>query len=137
MRIEVSQLPPSECSPNWRGHWAQRYRAARDYQQDVFYCCVDARNKLERVPWRPGFPPFEKAQLTLTFIFSYFQERDEDNLRARFKPGQDALVQAELIKGDSPEHLVMGGINIIIDRDRAPLTIIELKEEVSDDSASN
>jgi len=129
MRIEISQLPPVECSPNWRGHWAQRYKASRTYQAAVFYECVNTRNKLERVTWRPGFPPFEKARLTLTFVFPYYQERDEDNLRARFKPGQDALVQAELIKGDSPEHLVMGAINIIINRRRSPCTIIELEEE--------
>ncbi|MBA7651595.1 hypothetical protein ES703_59414 [subsurface metagenome] len=131
MRIEVSQPPPVEYSLNWRGHWAERYKAGQVYQQAVFYECVDARNRLERLPWRPGFPPFTKARLTLTFVFPYYQERDEDNLRARFKPGQDALVQAELIKGDSPEHLVLGDINIVIDRDRAPLTIIELKEEAN------
>ena len=128
MRIEVPFLPPTECSPNWKGPWIERYEAARTYQQAVYYCCVDARNKLERVPGRPGFPPFEKARLTLTFIFPYFRLRDEDNLRARFKPGQDALVQAELIKGDSPEHLVLGDINIRIDRPRSPCTIIELEE---------
>lgn len=94
----------------------------------MFYACIDARNKLERVSWRPGFPPFEKARLTLTFVFPYFRERDEDNLRAMFKPGQDALVQAELIKGDTPEYLVLGPLNIVIDRRRAPCTIIELEE---------
>jgi len=128
MRVEVPFLPPAECSPNWRGHWSRRHKAAKLYQQAVFYESVDARNKLERLPWRPWFPPFEKARLTLTFSFTYFRERDEDNLRAMFKPGQDALVQAELIKGDSPEHLVLGAINIIIDQRRSPCTIIELEE---------
>ncbi len=128
MRIEVSQLPPEECSPNWRGHWSQRYKAAKAYQEAVFYECVDVRNTLERLPWRPGFPPFTKARLTLTFIFPQFRERDEDNLRAMFKPGQDALVQAQLIPDDTPEHLVMGSINILIDRRRSPGTIIELEE---------
>lgn len=128
MRIEVSRLPPPECSPNWRGSWPQRYKAARAYQADVFYECVDRRNKLERLKWRPGFPPFTKARLTLTLVFPQFRQRDEDNLRAMFKPGQDALVQAELIANDTPEHLVMGPINIIVDRQRAPKTIIDLEE---------
>lgn len=128
MRIEVPFLPPAECSPNWRGHWTQRHEAAKVYQEAVYYACVDARNSLERVPGAPRFRPFEKARLTLTFVFPYFRERDEDNLRAMFKPGQDALVQAELIKGDSPEHLVLGDINIRIDRPRSPCTIIELEE---------
>lgn len=128
IRIEVNQLPPIQCSPNWRGHWAERYRAARVYQEAVFYEAVDVRNRLERLPWRPGFPPFTKARLTLTFIFPEFQERDEDNLRARFKPGQDALVQAQLIPDDTPEHLVMGSLNIIISKEEAPKTIIDLEE---------
>lgn len=90
------------------------------------------RNRLSRLPWRPGFPPFERALLTLTFIFNSPHERDEDNLRAMFKPGQDALVHAGLIENDTPTYLALGEINIIIDRQRAPLTIIEL-EEVSHD----
>jgi len=128
MRIEVSQLPPVECSPNWRGHWSQRYKAARVYQEAVFYECVNVRNRLERLPWCPGFPPFTKARLTLTFIFPRFRERDEDNLRAMFKPGQDALVHAQLIPDDTPEHLVMGSLNVVIDRQQAPKTIIDLEE---------
>lgn len=128
MRIEVSQLPPAECSPNWRGHWAQRHQASRIYQNAVFYECVDARNKLERVHWQPGFPPFQKPRLDLTFVFPKYRRRDEDNLRARFKPGLDAIVQAGLIEGDSMENLVMGTIKVEVDRDRAPLTIIKLEE---------
>jgi len=134
MRIEISQLPPVSSSPNWRGHWTGKYKEARTYQAAVFYECVNIRNKLEQLPWCPGFPPFDKARLTLTFIFYSSNERDEDNLRARFKSGQDALVQAGLIDDDTPAHLVLGEINIIIDRQRAPLTIIEL-EEVKDERA--
>ena len=63
-------------------------------------------------------------------LLKKLRERDEDNLRARFKPGQDALVQAGLIEGDTVEHLVMGKINVEVDRSRAPLTIIELEEVI-------
>lgn len=128
MRIEVHQLPPIQCSPNWRGYWAARYQSARIYQQAVFYECINARNKLEKLPWQPGFPPFQKPQLDLTFIFPSYRKRDEDNLRARFKPGQDAIVQAGLIEGDSVEDLVMGKVSIEVDKARAPLTIIDLRE---------
>jgi len=127
MRIEVSQLPPAECSPNWRGSWAQRYQAAEVYQQAVYYESVNVRNILERLPQHPSFP-FTKARLTLTLVFPTFRKRDQDNLRARFKPGQDALVQAQLILDDTPEYLVMGGINIAIDQEQAPKTIIDLDE---------
>lgn len=128
MRIEVSQLPPLEYSPNWRGHWAQRYNAGKVYQAAVFYQCVDAKIKLQKVHWRPGFPPFKKPWLGLTFVFPNSRKRDEDNLRARFKPGLDAIVQAGLIEGDSMDELVMGKIEVEVDGNRAPLTIIELEE---------
>lgn len=128
MRIEVSQLPPISASPNWRGNWAERYKAGKVYQEAVFYSCVDARNRLESVPRRPGFTPFRKARLDLSFVFPNHRTRDEDNLRARFKPGQDAIVDAGLIIDDDPEHLTMGKVNILVDPDRAPLTVIEIEE---------
>lgn len=128
IRIEVSQLPPASSSPNSRAYWANRFKDARIYQNAVFYECIDARNKLERLPWCPGFPPFKKPRLDLTFIFPNYRKRDEDSLRARFKPGQDALVQAGLFEDDSMEDVVMGEIKVEVDRNRAPLTIIELVE---------
>lgn len=128
MRIEVPLLPGEELSPNARVHWSGRSRASRIYGQAVFYCCVDVRNRLERRRWQPGFPPFRRPRLDLTFVFREYRERDEDNLRAQFKPGQDAIVRAGLIEGDSPKHIVMGQVTIEVDKERAPLTIIELAE---------
>lgn len=125
MRIEVQQLPPAECSPNWRGHWAERYKAGQVYQEAVFYESVAIRNKLMLLgEWHP----FKKARLALTFVFPNYRKRDEDNLRARFKPGQDALVQAGLLEGDTIDNLVLGVINIVVSPTAAPLTIIELEE---------
>jgi len=128
MRIQVSQLPPVEWSQNWRGNWAERYKAGTIYQEAVFYSCVDARNRLERLPCCPGFTPFEKPRLDLTFVFPNHRTRDENNIRARFKPGLDSIVQAGLIEGDSIELLELGKITVEVDRHRAPLTIIELGE---------
>lgn len=130
MRIEVSQLPPVECSLNWRGHWAKRYRAAKEYQEVVYYEAVNARNLFERSREAPLFSPFpfQKARLKLTFVFRLWQDRDENNLRTRFKPGQDALVQAELIIADSMGHLILDPIEVVIDRRQSPKTIIELEE---------
>lgn len=128
MRVEISQLPPVEWSQNSRANWAERYKAGRIYQEAVFYSCVDARNRLQSVPGCQGFPPFKKPRLDLTFVFPNHRTRDENNLRARFKPGLDAIVQAGLIEGDSIELLELGKITVEVDRDRAPLTIIELGE---------
>lgn len=126
MRIEVSQLPPREYSPNWRGFWAQRYTGGIVYGKAVYCECVDARN-------RESWHPFKRARLNLTFVFRRRRRWDEDNLRARFKPGQDALVQAGLLEGDTMEHLELGTIQCVVDKARAPLTIIELEEVTGND----
>lgn len=125
MRIEVTQLPPVEYSLNWRGNWAERYKAGRVYGLALFYSCVDARNRalMEGVSF-----PFIKARLDLTFVFPEQRLRDEDNLRARFKPGQDAIVDAGLLLDDDVEHLEIGKVDILVDPDRAPLTVIEIEE---------
>ena len=127
MRIEVSQLPPVEYSPNWRGFWAQRYQAGIVYGDAVYHECVQARNR--EINRSDNWHPFKRARLNLTFVFPVRRRWDEDNLRARFKPGQDALVHAGLVEGDTMENLVMGKIEVEVDRSRAPLTIIELEEK--------
>lgn len=127
MKVEIEALPPAEYSLNWRGHPIERYRAGKVYRHLVFYRCIDVRNLAMRQPG--GWVPFQVAILDLTFIFRDHRERDEDNLRARFKPGQDSLVQAGLIQTDTQKHLILGKIEIVVDPARAPLTIIELKEQ--------
>ena len=125
MRIEVTQLPPVSSSPNWRGHWGEKYKDSRVYHAAVFYCCVDARNRgyLEGMSF-----PFIKARLNLTFVFPQYRRRDEDNLRSCFKPGLDAIVDAGLLLDDDAEHLEIGKVDILVDPGRAPLTIIALDE---------
>ena len=125
MRIEVTQLPPVSSSPNWRGHWGEKYTSAKVYHNAVFYCCVGARNKASL---RGMEFPFIKARLNLTFIFLEQRRRDRDNLIARFKPGLDAIVDAGLLLDDDAEHLEIGKVDILVDPERAPLTIIELEE---------
>jgi len=123
MRIEVSQVPPVEYSPNWRGHWVQRHQAGRTYGLAVFYCCVDYKNCLG-----DAFTPIQVARLDLTVVYPVTRVRDRDNLIAMFKPGLDAVVSAGLITGDDSKHLHWGEVNVETDKDRAPLTIIELEE---------
>ena len=124
VRIEVPFLPPVEYSPNWRGHWAAKNKAGKVYHDAVFYCCVDARNR----GYREGLSfPFVKAKLNLTVVFAELRLRDQDNLLARFKPGLDAVVDSALILDDDVEHLEIGKVEVVVDPERAPLTIIELE----------
>ena len=125
MRIEVTQLPPIEYSPNWRGHWTDKNKAGKVYHDAVFYCCVDARNR----GFREGMSfPLTKAVLNLTFVFPEQRRRDRDNSLASFKPGLDGIVDSGLILDDDAEHLEIGTVDILVDPERAPLTIIELDE---------
>lgn len=126
MRIEIDQLPPPECSPNWRGHWTERHRAAKVYSTAVFYQAIDLRNHLMALD---QYKRIELAKINLTFIFKEYRIRDRDNLVAQFKPGLDGLVRAGIIAGDDAEHLRFGSINIKHNRDLAPKTIIELIDE--------
>lgn len=125
MRVEVHQLPPVEWSPNWRGHWRERYQAGRVYQLAVFYSCVDRRNR----GYAEGISfPFTKARLDLTFIFPEQRRRDRDNLIASFKPGLDGIVASALLLDDDAEHLEIGKVEILVDPERAPLTMIDLEQ---------
>ena len=124
VRIEVPFLPPVEYSPNWRGHWAAKNKAGKVYHAAVFYCCVDARNR----GYLKGMAfPFVKAKLNLAVVFPELRLRDQDNLLARFKPGLDAVVDSGLVLDDDMEHLEIGQVGVVVDSERAPLTIIELE----------
>jgi len=128
IRIEVPQLPPTPLSPNWRGHWGKKYRAAsgpRGYRNSVFYCCIDIKNSVD--PRGKNFP-FVKAELEITLIFSSIRRRDMDNALASFKPGVDAMVGAGLIVDDNAAHLKVSNVVLVVDPTRSPMTIIELRE---------
>ena len=125
MSIEIPYLPPIEYSLNWRGAWPQRYQGGRVYGLAVFYSCVDYRNGLG-----DAFIPIQVARLDLTVVYAVARVRDRDNIISMFKPGLDAVVRAGLILGDDSEHLHWGNVTIEVDRARAPLTVIELNEEV-------
>lgn len=128
IRIEVTQLPPTSSSPNWRGHWSKRYQESRIYHDAVYYSCVEVRNRAligERLPL--ALLPFTRAKVNLTFFFTQSRRRDRDNLIARFKPGIDAIVDSGLVLDDDAEHLEIGQVDIVVDADQAPLTVIDIE----------
>ncbi len=114
--ITVHQLPPAECSPNSRCHWAVRKRAGDNFADEVYY---EAK--------RTARVRFERAIIALELIVKSVRRRDLDNWWARFKPGMDALVRAGIIPDDDIEHVQHGEITVTVDRARAPMTIITIK----------
>jgi len=124
--LKINMLPPAEYSGNARVHWAAKYKAGSLYGQAVFYMAIDKRNRA--LVAQEALPVFGQARLELTFVFSEGRVRDADNLIARFKPGLDALVRAEVLTGDDVGRLIIGPVTVMVDKERAPLTIVRLRE---------
>lgn len=76
--------PPAECSPNARGHWSKKSRAAKRYRSECFVLTKNAR--LPR--------PEGQVILSLEFLPPDRRRRDDDNLIAMFKSGRDGLADA-------------------------------------------
>jgi len=86
-------LPPKECSPNWRGHWAAKARAVKTYRHTAACTALS----LIRLP----APNWERAAVQATFHFRDARRRDKDNLLAALKPAFDGLADAGIIANDS------------------------------------
>ena len=77
--------PPAALSPNARGHWSARARAAKRYRAD---CWALAKAAKARVDWG-GL-----VALRLNFVPPSSRRRDDDNLVAAFKSGRDGIADA-------------------------------------------
>lgn len=78
--------PPRECSPNWRGHWSKRAKAAKQYKHACFVLTKEA--KINSIDWDGP------VHLLITFSKPSRREMDDDNLIASFKAGRDGLALA-------------------------------------------
>ncbi len=81
--------PPKELSPNWRGHWSKKAKAAKKYRADCYVLALKAgAGKF--------FAQKEVSPLSLCFTFMPPDNRryDYDNLVARMKAGLDGLADA-------------------------------------------
>ena len=119
-------LPPAEYSPNSRVHYLARHSAGKIYGLAVFYLAIDKRNRALMA--KEELPVFNQARLELTFVFPVLRTRDGDNLISRFKPGLDALVSAEVLTGDDVKRVAIAPPVVVVDKTRAPLTIVRLTE---------
>lgn len=76
--------PVSALSPNARGHWSRRSRAAKAYRMQCFLFAKKA-----------GLvAPAGRILLQLEFLPPTARRRDDDNLLASFKAGRDGLADA-------------------------------------------
>ena len=76
--------PAKALSPNARGHWSQKSRAAKAYRMQCFLFAKKA-----------GLvAPAGRILLQLEFLPPNARRRDDDNLLASFKAGRDGLADA-------------------------------------------
>ncbi|UZZ12429.1 endodeoxyribonuclease RusA [Ectopseudomonas mendocina] len=88
MRVDRQQIllpwPSSALSPNARGHWSRRSRAAKAYRMQCFLFAKKAAL----------VAPAGRILLQLEFLPPTARRRDDDNLLASFKAGRDGLADA-------------------------------------------
>lgn len=117
LRIEVPLAPVSGNRRN-RMHWRTRARIAEAWRIAVL-ATVNWKdterlhcNSLEEQP--------RKVKVSVTCCCGGKRgvaELDHDNLISGLKPAYDALVRANLLKSDSPKHIVHGTVEQIVERD--------------------
>lgn len=76
---------PRECSPNWRGHWSKRAKAAKAYKQACWALTKEAKLA---VTWDGAI------HLWITFNKPSRRVMDDDNLVAAWKNGRDGMALA-------------------------------------------
>ena len=128
IEFSINAIPPVKfLSANARLCWQAQLRYKNILKGMVYYAALEARVDYvshNRHQWKT----MPKARLTYTFIFPQKRNRDRDNLVAAMKCGQDMLVRATLIEADDSDHLFYGDHVVLVDKARAPLTIIHLEE---------
>ncbi len=77
--------PPQELSPNWRGHWRKKARAARTYRHACGWACKAAGLRV---------PAGELIALHVEFVPPNRRHYDDDNLVGAFKVGRDGIADA-------------------------------------------
>jgi len=123
LSIAIPGLPPKECSPNARVHWAVKMRSSRDWASSAFYCAVDARNRTgEPEKWRN----LDNAKVSVTFVLPNNRRRDVDNLISAFKSGLDSLVRCGILRDDDFKHIELSYKAIV---GTEAMTIVEVTGE--------
>lgn len=77
--------PSSALSPNDRGHWSKKAKAAKAYRANCFWLTKAAGIEID---WEG------EAHLWMTFFPPDRRARDDDNLIASFKSGRDGMATA-------------------------------------------
>lgn len=111
-------LPPKEVRNNWRGHWARKAGAVKQYRFEAQFQAIQAMG-------RPA-PFWKKAKVHITAYFPTARHLDPTNLIDALKPAFDGLEDAGVIVNDKelwPERPV------IVTKDANPRVVLVVTEE--------
>ena len=125
IKIELDKLPDLQAVGGNRreAHWSQRYRADKKEKEEWIYLIRAAMTPDE-------MPHFLTATANVTLYFAEHRRRDGiDNIPRSLKGLWDALVHWDILVDDSSEFLTLGRLEVKVDKDKAPLTVIELEGE--------
>lgn len=127
--VEIPALPPSELSLNYSrmAHWSVRHKARQAWKDLVRLAVRQAKWKYEEEVGKPWCKP-PKAVVSLLFIYPQYRRRDQTNLHVMWKPGEDSLVEEGVIIDDDLAHLMLDPPKVIVDKSRAPMTIVEVRD---------
>lgn len=77
--------PPASLSPNARGHWSKKAKAAKRYRGDCrILCMASGLRQIKR----------DTLELSITFNPPDRRHRDLDNMLASLKSGLDGIADA-------------------------------------------
>ena len=116
MRIELP-FPGKALSPNWRGYWAQRWRAAQELKQAAYLLA-----KANGTP-----PECRRAIVQLIYVVPSSRIRDPDNFLIMAKPAIDGLVAAGVFPDDSSQFIRYCPVLFRVTRKESPKLIIEVR----------
>jgi len=88
--VIVMPWPPKELSPNWRGHWARKAKAAKLYRMACRLAVLKSLSQDQVQQARQ----WGQLELSLNFYPRDRRKRDDDNLIASFKSGRDGIADA-------------------------------------------
>jgi crossover junction endodeoxyribonuclease RusA len=117
----IVPFPPVELSPNWRGHYQPRARAAKVYRNACWALALQAKLKV------PDYAQDgRKIRIRIDFFPPSRASRDDDNVPASFKAGRDGI--ADAMKCDDARFKTE---NVLRDEPRSCVvfTILEGKPE--------
>lgn len=122
VRLEIPMLPRSELNPNARVSPFKRAGAAAELRKAAWAIAYNANPAHDVM--------FEKARIKVTLVYPNHQlTPDPDNLIAMLKPALDGIVDAKIIPNDTKDHVrYVLPMLYEVDPERAPLTVIEIKE---------